>query len=296
MVSKNKIVYTVSTVLMVLLIYVLLSPLMKVGARGNGVDLTEIPELFVRSIHGLNRSTHVLEKSLEEEIGEANIRELIGGLEEVTDRLLNLSKYHYLGGGELGERLRRASHSYRIVSLSATYVGNASLEVNKARSDIEYAFDLLLDCKIYDALSYWKKAKPHIVKAREELSRALLDLSKVNQEDLLSEKHREIFNICIEKITSISLVLEELTKLFNIIEEYPEAIKELCEASNTGREPQIPGDMKEKLAKALGSLSPSKGGEYGYEISRIKSLLKLLEKQPGSNGSGAGYGAPSSDD
>jgi len=293
--SRDKIIYIFSLFLAILLLYILISPLIRIEAKEK-INLENVPLLFVKSIYGLNSSSSILCSSFEKDIEEDNVRQLIKELKETANILLNLSLSYEIGEGELGKRLRKASSSYSLVSLSAAEVANSSLEIDAAREEIEHALDLLLECKVYDALGYWRKAKPHVMMAREEISKALLDLSKVNKEDLLSKKHRKILGGRIEELTSISEMLEELVKLFDIVEKYPDAIEKLCYASKSGKCAQIPEGLKGKLAEALSKLCPCKGGRYGYEISKIKSLLKYLEEKQGNGGSGAGYGAPSSDD
>jgi len=238
----------------------------------------------------LNSSKSYLEQSAVKKIVFEEVSSLA---REAEDTYIKLSKAHEVlveSESSLGEKLRESSKSYMLLAKASVPILNASHKISSVRKDLEKALSSMLDCKVDNALYYWSKCEENLLKARKELKDALLTLLEVNSSNLLSTKHRRVYNSTVDEVLSTIKTIDELVKLFNIVKENRELIKMICNGT------QLCKCDSEKLSNDFSSVCPCKVKWFSYEVSLIKRNFVLKTQPKGSRGPGAGYESPSSDD
>ena len=285
----RKVAYVCFIAVLAVLVYFLLSPLI-VRVETREVELSKLPELFCKAVFMLNSSKSYLEQSAVKKIVFEEVSSLA---REAEDTYIKLSKAHEVlveSESSLGEKLRESSKSYMLLAKASVPILNASHKISSVRKDLEKALSSMLDCKVDNALYYWSKCEENLLKARKELKDALLTLLEVNSSNLLSTKHRRVYNSTVDEVLSTIKTIDELVKLFNIVKENRELIKMICNGT------QLCKCDSEKLSNDFSSVCPCKVKWFSYEVSLIKRKFVLETRPKGSKGPGAGYESPSSDD
>ncbi len=243
-------------------------------------NLRELPEDFVRAVHGLNLSVNSL-------IGGqvVNLEDEMGSL---AKRLLKVHEERAFKG-RLGELLNEASFSYSKLAEAAKYVSRLSAQLSEERKILDRMFEYLENCSIERAkeLSDKLDLDPLI----REVEAALTSLDQVNETALLSEEHRSTYRRSKDILKKVYSMLIELKKVKDLLEEDPRVLRELCLARKLGRSPDPSLSYGRALSKLKG-LDPSKGYSYSFEILQVKSWLN----DGTGRGTGAGTWYPESDD
>ena len=281
------------TLTLILLIVLLLAALhlstylMPVGEAKQ--DFSDIPQAFVEAIELLNETNHILDKTSRGIFPEED------RIVDIYDRGLRVSKKirefeESLEEGDLAEKLKMTSLSYRSAAEGAALSVNASTTVASAFIKVREALTLATRCKINESLEIWKESKPLVLKAIAELEDVFEVLTIGSSEYMLSNQHAEIYDKGVAVTADLLASLKEAYKVMELVAEYSDEFERLCE----GEEPNM--DLK----RAILSLSPERAGRLGYLVASIKSkVLNCGLCQGGGGygvGGGAGYTSPSSDD
>ncbi len=251
-------------------------------------DLRELPEDFIRAVHGLNLSVNSLHMKLD-------TRALAEEMGSLAKRLMKVHE-EGLFKGKLGKLLNEASLSYSKVAEAARYVSELSSELREKRDELSLMFSYLENCSVEEARDLVEKLE--LESTLEKASSALNALNQVNETSLLSEEHRRVYNESVHKVKKIYDMLVELIKVRDLLsEEDPKVLRELCLARKLGRRPDPSLSYGSALSR-LRQLDPSSGYDYAFQIYQVKSWLKgaRCRGSSGRAGSGAGTWYPESDD
>ncbi len=252
-------------------------------------DFSDIPRAFVEAIELLNETNHILDKT------GRGIFPKEERILDIYDRGFRVSKKirefeESLEEGDLAEKLKMASLSYRSAAEGAALSVNASTTVASAFIKIREALTLVMRCKINESLEVWEGSKPLILKAIAELEDVLEILSRGGSEYMLSNQHAEIYDKSIAVTADLLASLKESYRVMELVAEYSDDFERLCR----GETPSM------DLRRAVLGLSPERAGRLGYLVASIKSkVLNCGLCQGGGRygmGGGAGYTPPSSDD
>ncbi len=250
-------------------------------------DLRELPEDFVRAVHGLNLSVSSLHKEL-------NTEALAEEMSSLAERLMRVHKEE-LFKGRLGRLLNEASFSYSKIAEAAKYVSELSSDFKEGENKLNLVFSYLDNCSVEEARDLIKEL--NLESMLEKAGSALNALNQVNETSLLSEEHRHVYNESTYTVDRVYGMLVELIKVKGLLtKEDPRVLRELCLARKFGRRPN-PSLSYESAVSRLQQLDPSSGYAYAFQIYQVKSWLKGQCRGSGSGtGSGAGTWYPESDD
>ena len=295
---RGKVVYIVSTFVLLALILYLFAPLINFPrqSRAEVIDL----QAFTRIIFLYNLSIVNMEKSFYTSVLE-NASQVLESISENLDELSKIEKNIDLGYSELGDTIFKAVKSYREIGLASKLVLNASILLSRVVPKVSLALNLLLECRVDEGLSLWNQVKDDFKEVKELLKGSLEHLANVKEDDLLSKNHRMAYEKGVEEISETLQMLQEVEKAFKIVKEHSKAFEELCKARKEGRNPNLDKSVLQQLAQKLSKLNPGKARKFGYEIALLKSFLKSCQctskgGKSGGKGQGAGYVPPSSDD
>ena len=136
-----------------------------------------------------------------------------------------------------------------------------------------------------EALAAYAEARGRLQEARRLLLDAWANASSVDPQALLSPQHRSIAGNLTTAISEALEAIDELERLFSIVEGNRELIGKLCGGAT------IPRPEALKLAKTLEGLNPGRAGPLGYrEAVAVEAILSKLGVTPGACEGGAGSG------
>jgi len=214
--------------------------------------------------------------------------------------------------GDLRERILRAARGYLAMSNASMSSADAALLLDPVRPAVDSALDSLLAGDVDEALEEWLSVKELVLSARRAVADALIALSRIDPNALLSDEHRRALNSSTLRLKELSAELDQLIYLFSLIERDPEAAKSAIKAALEARRGELDPVEASRLMEnpSVSSLisdsehlDPSQAGRYASRVSEFRSLMALLSgacrgqqpgqsgaSGPGSQGGGAGWG------
>ena len=251
-------------------------------------DFSDIPRAFVEAIVLLNESNHILDRAGRgvppEEGRIADIRDR--GL-HALERILEFEES--LGEGDLAEKLKMASLSYRSAAEGAVLSANASTTVASAFMGVREALTLATRCRVEESLEVWEESRPLVLEAISKLRDLLKVLAGGSSEYVLSDPHAEIYDEGVALAADLLASLEEAYMAMEVVAEHSGEFEDLCR----GEEPST------NLMRAASALKPGRAGRLSHLVASIKSRVlncRLCQGGADGVGGGAGYTQPSSDD
>ncbi len=227
----------------------------------------DLPRLFVEAAQGLNRSTALLNRSV---MGaEASDRELAEDMRRVSRLLAWAAVNGSLGEGDLAEKLRRSSAAYSRLAEAAAEVEGLAEEISGLSGRAHEMLVLAENCNITGARAVAEELAPLLADARAR-ARSVLDiLSGVDEENLLSPGHREVYRAAYASVLRAYLMLGELEKVADMLRSGdPATLEKVCVAARCGG--CTPGVTPGDLAQRLDRLRPGDAWVYGYQVARIR--------------------------
>ena len=258
--------------------------------RGEKID----PEkLMVEAVYHANESATRLLAVPEDQDALAGLKRLASEAAEIEAALKQYAQT--LPESRLGQTLKNAALTYAAMARAANHTYTATSPLAQGLEGAREALLLLQECKIDEALEKYRGSKPQLATAKAGIEKALEALSEGDPRNLLSGNHTEVYMELGKTLTKTLIMLKELDRLFSLTEANLDALRTVCRGGNL-TEPQMQG-----LGQMLGMLNPSNAGKYAYEEAQFLSMIRQalipgMTQNPGQGGSGAGYGAPPSDD
>lgn len=267
-----------------------------------------LEDLMLKAVYHGNEAATALQAVPEEQL--AGLDELAGQAAEVGDALQEY--IDTLPPSRLGEALSKAAENYAILARGASHTYLAANSLARGLEGLEEALNLLQECRVEEALEKYREARPRLQAAGKELAEARRILEEGDAESLLSGNHTQVYLRLEETVNETLSMLEELDRLFSLVESNYEPLKSLCTGMGLSAQ-QLRG-----VVSMLENLNPDHAGKYAYEEARFLSMVQGMlgsaqnqggqaqqggsgqtgtpPQEQGSGGSGAGYGTPPSDD
>jgi hypothetical protein len=266
-------------------------------------------EEYVKTVVYLNKSSTAIVKKLTGFVADPGVG--IGEVSGTRDRIkIYLANITFIYGSQNTFFAKVASNYLSIADASIDTLQALQI-VNRSIDIFREALSLLAMCRVDEALNRFRVVEEDIVKAIDNLSRALNSLLKVNT-SLISENHVPVVNMSRRRIESSLNSLLNAYILMKIAEMYRDEIETLC--INTSA---LPIQTLQQLANEIKNVKPT--GPLSQDISNTQNILitlinKAIQQQQGQEescqcggqgqverpsegqGGGAGYVPPESDD
>jgi len=275
-------------IIIALLLYYTYNP----GTSESKNDYFSIPRDFVKAIEHLKNSVYSLTNASE---GFSYMSIPMKDLEDLYTRLEEYSLGIDVGYGSLGNKLMEAARNYALcVNASKDIASTLPIVANTSKILREALRDLQL-CRIDKALEEYSRVRESVEYIMDNLGKASINLISIDPKALLSNKHREVVNLSIDRVVDTLDMYRSIDRLFNIVESYRNLLKIACSGKGIDRGSGM------NIINSLNSIQGS--GELAWEIVNTKNtIVDMIKKSMLSNesseaqGNGAGYVAPKSDD
>ncbi len=307
-----------SALLMALLVALILLPfiLPYIDVFRPEGESESLEDLMLKAVYHGNESAVKLQAIPEEQpVGLGELASQATGVGDALQKQVDV-----LPPSKLGETLAKAAETYAVLAKGASHTYLAADSLAHSLDGVEEALNLLQECRIDEALEKYREARPGLQAASKELAEALKILEEGDPENLLSGNHTQVYLRLRDAVNETLSMLEELDRLFSLVESNAGALKSLCTGAGLSAQ-QLRG-----VISMLENLNPGNAGKYAYEeaqfLSMVQGMLGSAQGQEGqaqqgggsgqtpqggsqtgtspqgqgSGGSGAGYGTPPSDD
>lgn len=278
-------------VLQLLLVALLALFFYKPGGTAAGTpDLREVPRLFVEAVYHLNSSSTMLRNPAR---WNADFRSMSANASRIAGEIASYrNALSEMDPSDLVLRLLNASDSYGRMANASSSIYAALDVLSGSKESIQRYLAALEECNAAEAHRLGLSIAGNLSRAYSLVGLAAGNLSLADPSTLLSQSHVDAHRNASEAVDAAQRYLKQLLLAVDITSKHPEELDALCKARKAGRSIAV----SEQLAGSLGALNPPDAGPFSYAVSRLKSLLYAVANAQRGGGSGAGYGAPSSDD
>ncbi|NPA98821.1 MAG: hypothetical protein GXO43_05515 [Crenarchaeota archaeon] len=174
-------------------------------------------------------------------------------------------------------------NTYRDIAIVAGHIIRINKRTSQLLPEMKKSLKNLVNCNYTGAMKIYNTIKDEINSLSSEIGNALLNLTSINKEYILSPKHMETINKTITLLQQLENILDKYTYIMNTFQNNPSILQKACMISS-GKHPSLNQQLIQQASNLLNQMNNSQMAALEPYKDALQALIGSILSQAMNNG------------